>query len=149
MSQDDTKPKPYEYFGDIIIIDSDESDNEMFIQIAEELGIKDYLKIFTDGDAAIEHLKATTNKIGLIFCEIYLPKRTGMQLKLAMRDDDILRKKSIPFVLISTVVNPSDVETAYLELPVQGLFLKQATYEKMKNMVDVALQYWSTCIHPQ
>jgi len=149
MDQDHTKPKPYEYFGDIIIIDSDESDNEMFLQIAEELGIKNYLKIFTDGDVAIEHLKSTTNKIGLIFCEIYLPKRTGMQLKLEMRDDDVLRKKSIPFVLISTVVNPSDVETAYLELPVQGLFLKQPTYEKMKNMIDVALQYWSTCIHPQ
>lgn len=140
---------PYEYFGEIVVIDSDELDNEIFTQVADELGLKPYLHIFSEGDAGIKFLTETPKKIGLIFCEIYLPKRTGMELKLAMREDEILRKKSIPFVLFSTVINPTEVETAYLELPVQGMFLKKSSYDEMKKMIEVALSYWSTCIHPQ
>lgn len=139
----------YSDFGDIILIDSDTSDNEIFQEIAEDLGVQDHLKIFSSGRSAIDYLKTTPNKIGIIFCEIYLPAQSGMELKLEMREDPVLRKKSIPFLLFSTVVNPSDIDLAYLELPVQGLFLKQNSYPDMKKMVQVALQYWSTCIHPQ
>jgi len=143
------EPQDYGDFGEIIVIDSDEMDNTLFMQILDELGVKGSARFFTDGDSAVEHLKSTNAKIGIIFCEIYLPKRTGMELKLSMREDNILRKKSIPFVLFSTVINPAEVEKAYLELPVQGLFLKRSNYAEMKHMVDVALQYWSACIHPQ
>ncbi|RZJ31145.1 MAG: response regulator [Flavobacterium sp.] len=149
MEQIDALAKKYETFGDIIVIDSDDFDNEMFAQIGSDLGFGDNLHIFEDGESAMEYLRETPNRIGIIFCEIYLPKRNGMELKVLMREDSVLRKKSVPFILFSTVVNPADVELAYLELPVQGLFLKQSSYAEMKAMVDVAIQYWSTCIHPQ
>ncbi len=139
----------YNSLGDIIVIDSDSTDNELFLEIAGELGIEDNVHIFPNGKTAIDYIKHTPNRVGLIFCEIYLPEMDGMQLKMAMRDDPVLRTRSVPFLLFSTVVNPADVITAYLDLPVQGLFLKQNNYADMKKMVEVALQYWSTCIHPQ
>lgn len=141
--------QPSKYFGEIVVIDADDLDNEIFTQIIEELGLRQHLHIFSDGDAAIAFLKQTPKKIGLIFCEIYLPKRNGMELKLAMREDDTLRKKSIPFILFSSVINPREVDTAYLELPVQGMFLKETSYETMKKIIGVAIAYWSTCVHPQ
>lgn len=135
--------------GDIIVIDSDRTDNEIFLEIATDLGVEKSVHIFSSGNSAMDYIKTTTNRVGIIFCEIYLPELSGIELKLLMRDDSVLRTKSVPFILFSTVVNPSDVVTAYLDLPVQGLFLKQNSYADMKRMVEVALQYWSTCIHPQ
>jgi len=142
-------PHDYASLGDIIVIDSDSTDNEIFLDIATELGVEQNVHIFADGISAMQYIKTTPNRVGIIFCEIYLPEINGMELKALMRDDAILRTKSVPFILFSTVVNPADVVTAYLDLPIQGLFIKQNSYPDMKKMVEVALQYWSTCIHPQ
>lgn len=80
--------------------------------------------------------------------DINLPLQTGIEFKKTIDEDHQLRQKSIPFIFFSTSVDSNAVTQAYGEMTVQGFFRKSSSYEELKRLVRLIMDYWKLCKHP-
>ena len=132
----------------IILVEDDEADMEIFSEVVRELQIENEIKWFPTTDSAFEFLLATEEKVFLIFCDINLPGKNGLDFKRDIDSNPELRKKSIPFIFYSTAAHQHDVNDAYTQMTVQGFFKKENTYPKVKIVLQKIFDYWSLCKHP-
>jgi CheY-like chemotaxis protein len=135
-------------YGMIMIIEDDEDDKELFEKVVRELGIKNEIKWFIETNSAFSFLSSTEEDIFLIFCDINLPGKNGIDFKRDVDENPELRKKSIPFLFFSTAASQKNVDEAYTEMVVQGFFKKEFSYDRMKEMLRTIFDYWTLCKHP-
>jgi len=131
--------------GPILIVDDDPDDQDMIERILSIMKVENVRKKFYDGEQLLAYLRTTTDKPFIIICDINMPIMNGIQVKEEIEKDISLKKKSIPFVYLSTSANPQQVKKAY-ELTVQGFFLKGQSYDALKASHQIML-YWTHCIH--
>ncbi|HEY0609151.1 MAG TPA: response regulator, partial [Chitinophaga sp.] len=118
--------------GPIIVIEDDIDDKEIFETVMQELNVSNPLIWFNNCDPAWAYLKTTSDQPFIIFCDVNLPRKNGIEFKREIDEDHQLRKKSIPFVFYSTAVNQHIVNEAYTQMTVQGFFQKSIRYDEMK-----------------
>ncbi|MDB5240692.1 MAG: histidine kinase, partial [Spirosoma sp.] len=133
--------------GPIICIEDDDDDQHLVSVAIKELQVSNELHFFGDGEAALEFLKSTPLKPFLILCDTNLPRMNGIELRKCLSENEYLRKKSIPFLFITTAASPALVQTAY-DVTVQGYFKKPSTFKEMKQQLELIITYWRECIHP-
>jgi CheY-like chemotaxis protein len=112
-----------------------------------ELNCPNEIVFFEDGVGAIEYLRRDTVNPFLIISDVNLPRMTGFELKKAIQEDEVLRKKGVPYIFCSTGAPKSAVELAY-ELSAQGFFRKAGNYDRMKNTLRIMIEYWTECYSP-
>ena len=71
----------------------------------------------------------------------------GFQLKELIFDNEELRLKRIPFLMMSTSSASASVMRAY-SLNVQGYFIKPTSASAIVNMFDAVIKYWSISQRP-
>lgn len=136
------------FIPDPIIIVEDDADDQYFIRtICDKLGVTGELLFFEDGLQALKYLESTQSKTFLILCDINMPVMNGLELRRKIQENILLRNKSIPFVFLSTAARLKEVEEAY-DLTVQGFFLKASQLKEMEKSLELILNYWLTCKHP-
>ncbi len=131
----------------IIIIDDDLDDIEIFKEGFKELGIENEIMVFTEGDKFYEYISTTKNKSFFIFCDINMSKMNGFELKKKIFDDEKIRLKCIPFLMLSTSSSSTHVLEAY-SLNVQGYFIKPNTISAVKELFETVVDYWSISQRP-
>ena len=134
--------------GSIILVEDDADDKFIVEEILQELKIPNQLKWFTSCPDAFVYLKTMTEQPFIIFCDVNLPGQSGIEFKREIDADPELRKKSIPFVFMSTSADQRFVNEVYTEMTVQGFFQKDFSYDEMKRMFSVIMDYWKICKHP-
>ena len=134
--------------GPIIIVEDDIDDKEMFNFVIKDLGMPNKLIWFENTDDAIKYLRETGEQPFIIFCDVNMPGKNGLEFKKHIDNDIQLRRKSIPFVFYSTSANQRDVNEAYTQMTVQGYFKKSISMQEMKSNIKLILDYWKSCIHP-
>jgi CheY-like chemotaxis protein len=136
------------FISDPIVIVEDDPDDQYFIStICEKLGVVSELVFFDDGLKALNYLQTTQNKTFLILCDINMPVMSGLELRRRIQKDETLKKRSIPFVFLSTAARPKEVEEAY-DLTVQGFFVKASQLSEMEKSLELIFNYWIKCKHP-
>lgn len=133
--------------GTIVIVEDDQDDQFLMRKVFERIGVRSDLIFLANGKEALEYLEATEKEIFLIICDINMPVMNGLELRSKIFLDSHLRKKSIPFVFLSTAARPVDIITAY-DMTVQGFFTKATTLEGMEEVLRGIVMYWSKCKHP-
>lgn len=133
----------------IIIVEDDIDDKEMLEHIIKELEIPNNILWFDNTDLAYEYLSTTKQKTFIIFCDINLPGKNGLEFKRQIDQDPILRKDSIPFIFLSTSARQHDINEAYTKMVVQGFFIKGSDYNQMKREIKVIFDYWYLSKHPE
>ena len=133
--------------GPVIIIEDDTDDQEMLKEVFDDLGYPNHLHFFTTCLDARDYLMSTLEKPLIIISDINLPAMTGMQLRQEINNNDFLRRKSIPFVFLSTNPDKRIVQQAY-ELLVQGYFIKPPRMGELREMIKMIVEYWTVCKHP-
>ena len=133
--------------GPIIIVEDDEEDKELLVDILTELQIPNELKVFSEGTHVLEYLRTTTHRPLIILTDINMPGMNGLQLREEICKDEFLRKKSIPFVFLSTTDGKHIIEQVYA-MQVQGFFQKEDFYAQIKNQIKLIINYWLLCKHP-
>ena len=131
----------------IILIDDDIEDIEIFQQGFKELGIENEIIVFTDGNKFYDYISTTNRKSFFIFCDINMHKINGFELKQKIFDNEEIRLKCIPFLMLSTSDASSSVLEAY-SLNVQGYFIKPQTVQGIKDMFEIVVKYWSISQRP-
>ena len=134
--------------GPIIVIDNDIDDQEVFKDILESLEVSNKVISLDDCNDAFAYLKSTTEQPFIIFCDVNLPGLSGTEFKRQIDKDPQLRKKSIPFIFYSTSVNQKTVNEAYTQMTVQGFFQKKNSIGEIKNAIQLIINYWQECKHP-
>jgi CheY-like chemotaxis protein len=134
--------------GPLLIIEDDPDDREIFDRVIDELGAPHKLVFYDNTDDALTYLSTTTDSIFLIFSDVNLPGKSGLELKKKIDSDPKLRKKSIPFIFYSTAALQKDVNEAYTQMTVQGFFKKGNDFQEAKKQIQLILDYWRECKHP-
>jgi CheY-like chemotaxis protein len=96
---------------------------------------------------AYHYLETTTDKPFLIFSDINLPIMSGADFKRKLNEVEKIRRKSIPFVFLTTTSNHAAVLDAYESLA-QGFFTKPNNMDSLRKMVEMILNYWKISRHP-
>lgn len=130
-----------------VLIDDDSDDQEIFKHVLNRIGFDENLRQFANCTDALKYLRATNEKPFLIICDINLPEMNGLEFRQLLNEDEYLRKKSIPFVFMSTTAMPSQVDLAY-RMTVQGFFIKKSDMQTMELSFKKIIEYWQECIHP-
>ena len=134
--------------GPIVIIEDDVDDQEIITEVIKELGIPNEIITFFTCPDAFNFLKSTDKKPFIILCDINLPKQSGLEFKKQVDNDPYLRKRSIPFIFLSTAAGQHPVTEAYTEMSVQGFFKKPSTVEELRRAISLINDYWRLCKHP-
>lgn len=133
--------------GPIIIVEDDRDDKVLFKEVFEELEIKNEIEFFDTAKELINYLMETSENPFIILTAVSLPEVDGTELRKLLIENESLRKKSIPFIFLTTHSNPETVNKAY-DLMVQGYFEKDYNFDDLKNSIRVILDYWNLCKHP-
>jgi CheY-like chemotaxis protein len=134
--------------GPIVIVEDDPDDIYIIQKALERLKVQNKLRFFHGGSGLLDYLLTTEELPFIIICDINLPKINGTEIKEKVNKDSFLRKKSIPFIFLSTTKNPVTINKAY-ELIVQGFFHKPDNFEEMVSMMKIIIDYWLICKHPE
>jgi CheY-like chemotaxis protein len=133
--------------GPIIIIEDDPDDQDILREVFHSLKVPNELKFFSQCDDAYQYLDTTTDKPFIVFSDINLPKMSGAELKHKINEATHIRRKSIPFVFLTTTSAHEAVLDAYESLA-QGFFTKPNDIQSLRKMVEMILNYWKLSRHP-
>ncbi|SFM70633.1 Response regulator receiver domain-containing protein [Chitinophaga sp. YR627] len=128
-------------YGPLLILEDDEDDRELYQNVLKELGLRNTIHFFDSGDALLSFLEETTEKPLVIIADINVPRMNGLELRRRIDQDEVLRKKSIPFVFLTTIESKEIVDEVY-DLTVQGYFIKKPFYDDIANQIRAILEYW-------
>jgi CheY-like chemotaxis protein len=133
--------------GPIVIVDDDDDDHYILKRVCEKLGITSPIIFFADGKQFLDYLKSTEDKPFIILCDVNMPVMNGLELKRRIDDDEVIRKKGIPFVFFSTSAMSSIVREAF-QMSVQGFFIKAQSLDELEKTLSLIFEYWERCEHP-
>ena len=133
--------------GPIVIIEDDEDDQEFYANTLNGLSIENEVIYFNAAEGAYKFLEETEKKPFLIICDINLPGISGIEFKRKIHENPHLKKKSIPFIFLTTSSDKNSVSTAY-EMMVQGYFVKPNSISELKTLLYQIISYWKVCKHP-
>jgi len=133
--------------GPILYVGGDEDDRYLVTDALSEIGCTSEVVNFDHGQALIDYLRGSRQRPFMILCDLHLPQMTGLELKEAINTDDLLKRRTIPFIFLSESVNPKDVDDAYMSL-VQGFYVKAPTFKGLKDQLRAICNYWELATLP-
>ena len=133
--------------GEIILIEDDPDDLDMFNQAYRELGISNKLVVFSNGKKAYDYFNNSKKDLFLIISDINMPVMTGIQLRDKMQQVGEVRLRTIPFLFLTTGTAQDNILYSYSH-SVQGFFQKPNNYEKLKGLLKHIFDYWTSCTEP-
>lgn len=133
--------------GPIVIIEDDPDDQIILKDAFKDLGTKNKLKFFNTCPEVFQYLMSTTDRPFLIISDVNLPGMDGTELRRLINENDLLRRKSIPFIFFTTTANRKAVLEAY-DLMVQGYFEKPVNMKTIREVLKMIIDYWMVCKHP-
>ncbi len=134
--------------GPIIIIEDDKDDQEIMAEILKQVIPANKVIFFDKCPEAFAYLKTTADSPFIIFSDVNLPVQTGLEFKREIDNDPELRRKSIPFIFLSTSVNQQAVNEAFINMNSQGFFKKPGTMAELTQLMTRIVHYWTDCRHP-
>jgi len=133
--------------GPIIIAEDDLDDQEILRDILRELHVQNELKFFDNGQKVMDYLLQTIDHPFMILSDVNLLGMNGHDLKARINAHPELSKRTIPFIFLTTSVEPNILRRSY-EMKAQGYFQKGDSMDQMLNMMNIIIQYWTLCKYP-
>lgn len=129
--------------GPILLVEDDEVDQEIFSEALNQLDLRNRLVIKNNGEEALEYLVNEETPF-IIFSDINMPRMNGLELLRKIEENEQLKKKSIPFIFLSSSSSEEQIYQAYMLL-CQGYFEKPSNYGGYRDIIRCAIEYWEHC----
>ena len=133
--------------GPIVIIEDDADDQELLNEIFRDLQLTNLVKFFSSCLNAFDYLITTIERPFLIISDINLPAMSGLELCRKISENESLKRKSIPFIFLTTTNDHKVITEAY-KMFVQGFFVKPTSIKDLREMMKMIVDYWKVCRHP-
>ncbi|RYF95522.1 MAG: response regulator [Chitinophagaceae bacterium] len=132
----------------IILVDDDEDDLEIAAEAIISLGYTNEIIKCNSGQSLISKLHTPIEVPFLIICDLNLPGKDGIEVRKMLVSSDEVKYKTIPFVLWSTGATDAQIRQSF-DLWAQGIFEKPASFDKVKLLFSIIMEYWRLSGHPQ
>ncbi|MFL9843359.1 response regulator [Flavobacterium rhizosphaerae] len=97
----------------IMLADDDEDDRLFFKEAFEEVKIKYDISMFNDGEQLMNYLNKPENPLpDIIFLDLNMPRKSGMDCLREIRDNDRLKRISV--AIYSTSSSEQDIEDTFV-----------------------------------
>jgi CheY-like chemotaxis protein len=131
--------------GPFIIIDANKKEQLLYQIAFQNLKLNNPVIFFEDGKEALDYLISAKETPSMIICDINIPQINGMDLRHQIAANPDLKRKSIPFVFMSSSPTIANIKEAY-DLPVQGFFKKADSAAGIERILALLTEYWTECI---
>ena len=123
--------------SNILLIDDDEPTNFYHSLMIEESGVCLNIHVKDSAVEALEWLKNDDNPIpDLIFLDINMPIMNGWEFLEEYRALPDVKKSNIVVIMLTTSLNPNDMEKAKQMKEISSFMNKPLTIENIKNLVN-------------
>ena len=95
-------------YQNILIIDDDEDDREIFLEAVKEVSSTVECMAFDSGIEALKQLRLHNISPDVIFLDLNMPVISGQQFLMELKNDPGLQ--SIPVIIFSTSSRPSTIQ---------------------------------------
>jgi CheY-like chemotaxis protein len=120
----------------VLLIDDDDDDNEYHKIVINGMGAASTIRVAENGEEAIALLKNAEEPVpDLIFLDINMPRMNGWEF-LEEYKKLKFRKKQIIILMLTTSVNPADVERARHIEEVTGYRVKPLTKAMLEDIIE-------------
>src|SRR5688572_4400995 len=92
--------------GPLVLVEDDSDDQEIIVSILKNLGLQNDVKLFHNGEEALNYLYEAIEEPFLILSDINMPIMDGIAFKKTIDNNDFLKKRCIPFIFLSTSPTP-------------------------------------------
>ena len=133
--------------GPVIIVEDDDEDHDLIVFALRSIGVTNEIVFFQNGENVLDYLLEKSRNPFIILCDVNMPGMDGFQLREAINESEYLKKKTIPFIFLTTSNRESDINKAY-RLTVQGYFTKPDNLSELTNDLKAIVEYWRKCRHP-
>ncbi|MGQ2984085.1 response regulator [Flavobacterium sp.] len=97
----------------IMLADDDEDDRLFFREAFEEVKINYQYTAFNDGEQLMDYLNKEDNPLpDIIFLDLNMPRKSGLECLKEIRDDERLKKISV--AIYSTSSSEQDIEDTFV-----------------------------------
>lgn len=133
--------------GEIILVDDDFDDVEIFTLVYKQLNYQNRLVVFENGNQVLDYLKLPDSNPFLIISDINMPGMNGFELREHIAKDESLNAKCIPYIFLTTSGDEKTVEKAY-KMSIHGYFKKDPSFKAFKEKFRHIMDYWLSGIVP-
>jgi len=133
--------------GEIIIVEDDQDDRDFLADIFESLKITNKVVFFEDPTKVVPYLSKVEVKPFMVLSDINMPKMDGYELRNIILNDDLLNKKCIPYIFLSTSKDPENIHRAFA-LSAHGYFRKEENFKTYLDVIGNIISYWKMSQRP-
>ncbi|MHA3786840.1 response regulator [Flavobacterium hauense] len=133
--------------GQIIVIEDDEDDREIFTEVFDSLNYGNEIVYFKDYVGVIDYLLRPDITPFMIISDVNMPMMNGFQLRDEIYHHPLLKEKCVPYIFFTTAGSKETVVSAYRN-SAQGLFTKPYDYEKFFGKIKLIVDYWKEALTP-
>lgn len=132
---------------EILLVEDNPRDAELAIRALRKQNLADRLVHVKDGQEALDWLFAEGRHTGrdanqkprVVFLDIKLPKRNGIEVLAAIRADP--RTRHLPVVMLTSSHEDQDVAQAYA-IGSNSYIVKPVEFERFSRTIGEAARYW-------
>jgi CheY-like chemotaxis protein len=120
----------------VLLADDDEDDREFFSRAMNEVDPSVGITLVEDGEALMKELNKNNPAPDLIFLDMNMPRKNGMECLIEIGNDEELRK--IPVIIYSTSISMVESEEEWSK-GVRCFIRKPDSYRRLKEIVSEIL----------
>lgn len=134
----------------IFLIEDNENDINLIMNILHELNLSSNVKLFRNGQEALDYFFNIKNEADFIYptivlLDIKLPKINGIQFLKKLRKDE--KYKFLPVVILTSSGHENDIKDCY-QLGANGYVVKPVNFEDFFSVLKTTLSYWVNINEP-
>ena len=129
---------------DILLVEDNPGDIRLTQEALAEAKVKNRLHVVRDGEAALEFLAQSGDsedapRPDLVLLDLNLPKKNGMEVLEAMKEDP--RNRNIPVVILTTSESEEDILRGY-DLQASAFVTKPVNLDRFLEVVKSIDDFW-------
>ena len=131
--------------GEIIIVDDDSDDIEIFQEVYNSLPYSNKLLLFQSGEEAYQYIIQSNAHPFLIISDINMTRMNGFQLREKVFTEAARTGKVIPFIFLYTGAVKAMMKQYCLH-DYHGYFEKRSDINAIRNTLEKIIGYWNDAV---
>lgn len=127
----------------ILLIEDNQPDAMLSQMVHDEVKHCSSLHTVEDGDAAVSYLHEAKNRPDIIFLDLSLPRKSGLEVLTDLRS--VPGCELIPVVVFSATGNPADVRKAYAQ-GANSVVKKPSDLSEFYRVLESCYEYWCSVV---
>lgn len=119
----------------VMLIDDDDDDNFFHSIVLNEMHATEHIEVVDTALKALEYLRENTPPPDLIFLDINMPKMNGWEFLEQYQQLSLDHKAKVVIIMLTTSLNPSDLERSKKIKEINGFETKPLTEEKLEKIL--------------